>query len=132
MVTTQNAQNTSNNSANLDEIAHFSKLSSDERGEFVFLHKMNPVRVRFIRENLLEVAQCESPELDSPSVGAELLRGLDVLDVGCGGGLLSESPARLGANTTGIDASEANIAIATLHASADPQISPASPSSPLS
>ncbi|KAF5316585.1 hypothetical protein D9619_006515 [Psilocybe cf. subviscida] len=132
---TRHTANTSNNSVNLDEIAHFSKLSSewwDERGEFAFLHKMNPVRVRFIREKLLEVAQHENPEFESTSGGAELLSGLDVLDVGCGGGLLSESLARLGANTTGIDASEANIAIATLHASADPRISPASPSSPLS
>lgn len=51
---------------------------------------MNPVRMRFIREKLLEVAQHETPDFDSPSGGAELLRGLDILDVGCGGGLLSE------------------------------------------
>lgn len=79
------------NSVNQDEIAHFSKLSSewwDERGEFEFLHKMNPVRMQFIRDKLLEVAQDENPELKSD--GADALEGLDVLDVGCGGGLLSE------------------------------------------
>ncbi|KAF5316785.1 hypothetical protein D9619_006524 [Psilocybe cf. subviscida] len=83
---------------------------------------MNPVRVRFIRGRLLEVVQHENPEFESPSGGAELLRGLDVLD----------SLARLGVNTTGIDASDANVTIATLHASSDPRISPVSPSSPLS
>lgn len=77
------------NSVNNDEIAHFSKLSSewwDEKGEFSFLHKMNPVRMQFIREKLLEIAQEENPELES----GDMLAGLDVLDVGCGGGLLSE------------------------------------------
>lgn len=77
------------NSVNSDEIAHFSKLSSewwDEKGEFSFLHKMNPVRMQFIREKLLEVAQEENPGLES----GDMLAGLDVLDVGCGGGLLSE------------------------------------------
>ncbi|KAH9479352.1 Ubiquinone biosynthesis O-methyltransferase [Psilocybe cubensis] len=117
------ASTTGTNSVNTDEIAHFSKLSSewwDEKGEFNFLHKMNPVRIQFIREKMLEVAQAENPDLDS----GDMLTGLDVLDVGCGGGLLSESLARLGAKTTGIDASESNIAIASLHAAADPKLSP--------
>ncbi|KAJ7170687.1 S-adenosyl-L-methionine-dependent methyltransferase [Mycena crocata] len=103
------------------EIAHFSRLSSqwwDEAGEFSFLHQMNPVRMRFIREKLLEVARDEQP-LSDPSP-ANVLKGLDVLDVGCGGGLLSESLARLGAKTLGVDASEANILIARLHAAKDP------------
>ncbi|KAF8906317.1 S-adenosyl-L-methionine-dependent methyltransferase [Gymnopilus junonius] len=114
-------------SVNQDEIAHFSKLSSewwDERGEFSFLHQMNPVRMQFIRDKLLEIAQDENIELESD--GADVLEGLDVLDVGCGGGLLSESLARMGANTLGIDASESNIKIASLHASADPRLSPSS------
>jgi hypothetical protein len=77
---------------NADEISHFSRLSSewwDERGEFSFLHQMNPVRVRFIQEKLAEIAtdDSESGELVNP---ATVLRGLNVLDVGCGGGLLSE------------------------------------------
>jgi hypothetical protein len=68
------------------EIAHFSRLSAlwwDERGEFALLHKMNPHRMRFIREKLLHAAAAEP----SPS---SVLEGLDVLDVGCGGGILSE------------------------------------------
>lgn len=78
-------------SVNSDEIAHFSKLSSewwDERGEFAFLHKMNPVRMQFIRDKLVEVAQDADPDLETD--GSDILRGLDVLDVGSGGGLLSE------------------------------------------
>ncbi|KAH6915992.1 3-demethylubiquinone-9 3-methyltransferase [Coprinopsis sp. MPI-PUGE-AT-0042] len=121
---TSNQGNAGATTVNADEISHFSRLSSewwDERGEFSFLHRMNPVRVRFIQEKLAEIAtdDSESGELVNP---ATVLRGLDVLDVGCGGGLLSESLARLGANTTGIDASEANIGIASLHAAADPRL----------
>ena len=82
------------------EIAHFSRLSAlwwDERGEFALLHKMNPHRVRFIREKVLEVQRDERPY---PGIGAatttsplecgRVLEGMDVLDVGCGGGILSE------------------------------------------
>jgi len=108
---------------NPSEIAHFSRLSSqwwDEQGEFQLLHRMNPVRVQFIREKLLEVSREQDGEDVSPS---KVLYGLDVLDVGCGGGLLSEAVARLGANVLGIDASESNIAIAKLHASADSKLS---------
>ncbi|KAF9474756.1 ubiquinone biosynthesis O-methyltransferase [Pholiota conissans] len=118
-----NATGSIHSTVNDDEIAHFSKLSSewwDEQGEFSFLHKMNPVRMQFIREKLVEVAQDEIPELEVQ--GGVILKGLDVLDVGCGGGLLSESLARMGANTLGIDASSSNIAIASLHAAADPRL----------
>ena len=70
------------------EIAHFSRLSAlwwDERGEFALLHKMNAHRMRFIREKL----QLDplSTRISEPS---RVLAGLDVLDVGCGGGILSE------------------------------------------
>ena len=90
---------------NDDEISHFSRLSAlwwDESGEFALLHKMNPHRIRFIREKLLEVLQSQSDatttatantissnptqSLESPRV----MEGMDVLDVGCGGGILSE------------------------------------------
>ncbi|KAF7967960.1 hypothetical protein HWV62_32471 [Athelia sp. TMB] len=110
-------------SVNASEIAHFSRLSSlwwDEHGEFSFLHKMNPVRVRFVRDKLLEIAREDKGE----DVNPNQLQGVDVLDVGCGGGLFSESLARMGARTVGIDASESNIAIASLHASADPGLAP--------
>ncbi|KAN0109640.1 ubiquinone biosynthesis O-methyltransferase [Russula decolorans] len=121
---------------NDDEISHFSRLSAqwwDERGEFALLHKMNPHRIRFIREKVLEVLQTQpgaatttatantissnpNQSLESP----HMMEGMDVLDVGCGGGILSESLARLGANTLAIDASAENIGIATRHAAADP------------
>ncbi|KAG1740041.1 ubiquinone biosynthesis O-methyltransferase [Suillus lakei] len=113
---------------NAAEIAHFSRLSSlwwNEQGEFSLLHRMNPVRVRYIREKLLE-ATCEDQGEDARremESKCAVLTGMDVLDVGCGGGLLSESLARLGARTLGIDASESNIGIASTHASADTQLS---------
>jgi 2-polyprenyl-6-hydroxyphenyl methylase/3-demethylubiquinone-9 3-methyltransferase len=103
---------------------------------------MNPVRVRYIREKLLESIfedQGEDARREMAS-RRQVLTGMDVLDVGCGGGLLSEvrlslitqcdisnlllqSLARLGARTLGIDASESNIGIALTHASVDPQLS---------
>jgi len=112
---------------NADEIAHFSRLSSlwwDEHGEFALLHRMNPTRVQYIREKLIEITREEKGEQVGRSMEQrqDVLRGLDVLDVGCGGGLLSESLARMGARTLGIDASESNIRIASAHASTDPQL----------
>lgn len=82
-------------SVNADEIAHFSRLSSlwwDEHGEFALLHRMNPTRVQYIREKLIEVTREEKGEQvgDSMAQRRAVLQGLDVLDVGCGGGLLSE------------------------------------------
>ncbi|EPQ31077.1 uncharacterized protein PFL1_01266 [Pseudozyma flocculosa PF-1] len=129
------------------EIEHFSRLSSqwwDEHGEFGLLHAMNPARIQFMREKLDEVWGWEAAEAQvrahssggaggGSEPGAEasgptpgrvrFLEGLDVADVGCGGGLLSESLARLGARTTGIDASSSNIGIATTHAAKDPLLS---------
>ncbi|KAI0709537.1 ubiquinone biosynthesis O-methyltransferase [Cerioporus squamosus] len=110
-------------SVNPDEIAHFSRLSQlwwDERGEFGLLHKMNPVRMEFVRQKVLEMQREDGFEDVNEALP---LAGLDVLDVGCGGGLLCESLARLGGSTLGIDASESNIAIASLHAAADPALS---------
>ncbi|KAG2136270.1 ubiquinone biosynthesis O-methyltransferase [Suillus cothurnatus] len=119
---------TTSSTVNAAEIAHFSRLSSlwwDEQGEFSMLHRMNPVRVSYIREKLLEATyedQGEDARRELESKCA-VLSGMDVLDVGCGGGLLSESLTRLGARTLGIDASKSNIGIASTHASGDPQLS---------
>ncbi|GJE91182.1 ubiquinone biosynthesis O-methyltransferase [Phanerochaete sordida] len=117
------AQAQARSTINDSEIAHFSRLSAlwwDEQGEFQMLHRMNPVRMRFVREKLAEMALEDDGDADVTP--ADVLRGKDVLDVGCGGGLLSESLARMGANTLGIDASPSNVSIASLHASADPAL----------
>ena len=79
---------------NAAEVAHFSRLSSqwwDENGEFALLHRMNPVRTQYVRNKVIEVAREELGEdvaLEMEQKG--VLRGMNVLDVGCGGGLLSE------------------------------------------
>jgi 2-polyprenyl-6-hydroxyphenyl methylase/3-demethylubiquinone-9 3-methyltransferase len=81
---------------NSDEISHFSRLSSqwwNEQGEFGLLHKMNPPRVQFIRDKLLEAARddaLDESDVNERETSGRILEGLDVLDVGCGGGLLSE------------------------------------------
>lgn len=98
--------------ASPDEIAKFSRLADawwDPAGAFKPLHKFNPARIRFIRDRL---AQHFGRETD----GAIPFAGLRLLDIGCGGGLISEPMARLGFQTTGLDASEENIATARTHA----------------
>jgi 2-polyprenyl-6-hydroxyphenyl methylase/3-demethylubiquinone-9 3-methyltransferase len=94
------------------EIAKFEAMADawwDPTGKFKPLHRLNPVRVRFIRDRLA-ASVGRNPEEPDP------LRGLSILDIGCGGGLLAEPLARLGADVTGIDAAERNIAIARRHA----------------
>ena len=81
----------------------------DQEGPFWPIHKLNALRTTYIRDKLCSRFG-RDPGDDQP------LRGLRVLDVGCGGGILSESMAKLGADVTGIDVVEKNIAIATLHA----------------
>jgi len=89
------SEKATSSTVNATEIAHFSRLSSswwDERGELAMLHRMNPVRVRYIREKLLESIfedQGEDARREMAS-RRQVLTGMDVLDVGCGGGLLSE------------------------------------------
>ena len=94
------------------EIAKFEAMADawwDPTGKFKPLHRLNPVRVRFIRDRLAATLG-RNPEEPEP------LRGLSILDIGCGGGLLAEPLARLGAEVTGVDAAERNIAIARRHA----------------
>jgi 2-polyprenyl-6-hydroxyphenyl methylase/3-demethylubiquinone-9 3-methyltransferase len=91
------------------EISHFAKDSShwwDENGPFKPLHRLNPTRIRFIRE------QITPHDLTS----LRPFEGLSIVDVGCGGGLVCESLARLGANVTGIDADANAIKVAKNHA----------------
>lgn len=95
-----------------EEIARFSALAEDwwnPSGPFKPLHKFNPVRLAFIRDSL-----CRHFGRD-PATTAPLA-GLSILDIGCGGGLVCEPLARLGARVTGIDAAERNIGIAAAHA----------------
>lgn len=120
-----------------ESVAHFTRLSSqwwDPQGEFALLHAMNPVRLQFMREKLREVGEWEQTRAsveNNRSIsnqqpwlqGGAWLAGQRTLDVGCGGGLLSESLARLGANVTGIDASSSNIEMAKIHASQDDKLS---------
>ncbi len=101
-------------SASVDpaEIAKFSKLSAewwDPRGKMAPLHKINPLRLAFIRD-----AACRKFDRNARSLTC--LEGLRVLDIGCGAGLLCEPLARLGAQVIGVDPSESNIAAAKLHA----------------
>lgn len=98
--------------ADPDEIERFSRIADewwDEHGKFRPLHRMGPVRLGYLKEHA-----CAHFGRDIHERFA--LKDLSVLDIGCGGGLLSEPMTRMGANVTGIDASERNIAVAALHA----------------
>ena len=96
---------------NKEEIQKFSRLADewwDVNGKFKPLHMFNPIRIKYITENIKK-------EYRIPKDKFNFLQGLNILDIGCGGGLISEPLARLGANVTGIDASEKNINVAKLH-----------------
>jgi 2-polyprenyl-6-hydroxyphenyl methylase/3-demethylubiquinone-9 3-methyltransferase len=98
-------------SVNKKEIEKFSKMAAewwDPEGKFKPLHKFNPIRIKYIKDNIIYSFKLKSKE--------KPLQKINILDIGCGGGLLSEPMARLGANVTGIDASDKNIQIAKLHA----------------
>src|SRR5438876_10933867 len=94
------------------EVAQFSALAAqwwDQRGKMAVLHKFNPVRLAYIRD-----AACRHFERNGKQL--DCLKGLRILDIGCGGGVLCEPLARLGANVTGADPAERNIAAAKVHA----------------
>jgi 2-polyprenyl-6-hydroxyphenyl methylase/3-demethylubiquinone-9 3-methyltransferase len=94
------------------EVARFSAIAAewwDPKGKFAPLHQFNPVRLAFIREQAL-ARFGRDPSARRP------FEGLRLLDIGCGGGLLSEPMARLGFAVTGVDASERNIGTASTHA----------------
>ncbi|BEV45904.1 bifunctional 2-polyprenyl-6-hydroxyphenol methylase/3-demethylubiquinol 3-O-methyltransferase UbiG [Afipia carboxidovorans] len=109
---TDTSAQTSSPSVDPAEIARFSKLSSDwwdPNGRMKPLHRINPLRLAYIRD-----AACRKFDRNPKSLTC--LSGLRVLDIGCGAGLLCEPLARLGAEVVGIDPSETNIAVAKLHA----------------
>jgi len=89
-----------------DEVEKFSKIADewwDKEGKFKPLHKFNPIRVNYIKNEIQKHFNQD-------------FKNLEILDIGCGGGLVSEEFAKLGCNITGIDASEKNIKVAQLHA----------------
>lgn len=103
------------NSVDADEIARFSKVASqwwDENGAFRPLHRLNPARLDFIRSHAID-------HFAGRVNGAALrpFEGLTAIDLGCGGGLISEPLARMGFDVTGIDADETAISVARDHAS---------------
>ena len=94
------------------EVEQFSRIAAewwDPKGKFAPLHKFNPVRLAFIREQAL-ARFGRDPKAVRP------FEGLRLLDIGCGGGLLCEPMSRLGFSVTGVDASERNIGTASTHA----------------
>jgi 2-polyprenyl-6-hydroxyphenyl methylase/3-demethylubiquinone-9 3-methyltransferase len=96
------------------EVERFSRLASDwwnPRGPMAALHKFNPVRLGYIRDQAAKRFARDPKKLDC-------LEGLRMLDIGCGGGILSEPLARLGARMVGADPSEENIAAASAHSQA--------------
>ena len=95
---------------NKKEIDKFSKLADewwDPEGKFKPLHNFNPVRLKYIKDTITKKFGNKSEKLP--------LKDIKILDIGCGGGLLSEPLSRLGATVTGIDASDRNIKIAKMH-----------------
>ncbi len=100
-----------NSTINKEEIEKFNRLAEqwwDPHGKFRPLHKFNPIRIEYIKEKIIKEFHIKSK--DKP------FSNLEILDIGCGGGLLTEPMARLGGKLTGIDASEKNIKIAKIHA----------------
>lgn len=98
-----------------DEVARFDAMARtwwDAKGPMAVLHKFNPVRLAFIRDEV-----CAHFGRDPKAVA--VLDGLSVVDIGCGGGVLSEPLARLGASVTGLDPAPNNIAVARAHAEAE-------------
>ena len=98
------------NTINKEEINKFTKMADEwwnPEGKFKPLHKFNPIRIKYIKDNVISHFKKNKKK--------NSLKGLEFLDIGCGGGLLSEPFARLGANITGIDPSNKNIKIAKIH-----------------
>ena len=99
------------NTINKKEIEKFSKIAEewwDPNGKFKPLHNFNPIRISYLKENIIETFNLQKKD--------KILSGIKILDIGCGGGLLSEPMSRLGAEVFGMDASEKNIEIAKIHA----------------
>ncbi|NQV54226.1 MAG: bifunctional 2-polyprenyl-6-hydroxyphenol methylase/3-demethylubiquinol 3-O-methyltransferase UbiG [Rhodospirillales bacterium] len=106
------AENTSRSTVSDAETEHFSRLARhwwDEDGEFAALHKINPARIQFVRDQLCS-------HFGRDPAASRPFAGLNIIDIGCGGGLMAEPLTRLGAAVTGLDASDESIRIALTHA----------------
>lgn len=111
---TSTAENTRTGKTTIDdaEVERFSRMAAEwwnPTGKFKPLHKFNPVRLSYIKEKV-------SGHFDLDANATNAFKGLRFLDIGCGGGLLCEPMARLGAEIVGVDPSETNINVAKLHA----------------
>ena len=99
------------NTINKEEIEKFSKIADewwDPNGKFKPLHKFNPIRISYIKDSIKNIFKINNEN--------KPLERIKILDIGCGGGLLSEPMTRLGADVVGIDASNKNIQVAKIHA----------------
>ena len=99
------------NTINKEEIEKFSKIANewwDPNGKFKPLHKFNPIRISYIKDSITNIFKIKNEN--------KPLERIKILDIGCGGGLLSEPMTRLGADVVGIDASNKNIQVAKIHA----------------
>ena len=99
------------NTINKKEIEKFSRIAEewwDPKGKFKPLHNFNPIRISYLKENITKNLNLKKKD--------KILSGIKILDIGCGGGLLSEPMSRLGAEVFGMDASERNIQVAKIHA----------------
>ena len=108
----KNPRRADTGTASAAEVARFTALADewwDANGKFRPLHAINPTRIAFVRDRM-------AGRLGRDPLGQEPLRGLGMLDIGCGDGLLSEPMCRLGACVTGIDAGQENVRAATVHA----------------
>ena len=100
-----------NNTINKKEIEKFSKIAEEwwnPNGKFKPLHNFNPIRIKYIKDNIIKGFNLK--------ISSHPLKNINILDIGCGGGLLAEPMSRLGANVLGIDASKKNIEVAKFHA----------------
>ena len=100
----------SNNTINKEEVEKFNKIAKEwwnPNGKFKPLHKFNPIRISYIKNNIINTFKLNNKN--------KPLEKIKILDIGCGGGLLSEPMARLGAEVVGIDASSKNIDVAKIH-----------------
>ncbi|MCA0304822.1 MAG: bifunctional 2-polyprenyl-6-hydroxyphenol methylase/3-demethylubiquinol 3-O-methyltransferase UbiG [Proteobacteria bacterium] len=108
----ETASETAQTTVDPAEIERFSRIAAewwDPAGKFAPLHRLNPVRLQYVRDRV-------AAHWGRDALSGRPLEGLALLDIGCGGGLISEPMARMGARVTGVDAAARNIAVAGLHA----------------